>query len=113
MCLVDIAPHLIHEVRFYLSTWLLTDGRYGVVHALCTWSSLQKHRKAYSLTAAVAVISAVWEGKGIHSTHLVNWSTITRTFSLHRAVRGKGPRKPRCTLSIGAPAWYLSISALA
>ena len=44
-----------------------------------------------SLTAAVAVTSAVWEGKGMHSTHLVNWSTITRTYSLPRAVRGKGP----------------------
>ena len=34
------------RVWFYLSTWLLTDGRYGVVHALCTWSSLQKAQKS-------------------------------------------------------------------
>ena len=56
---------------------------------------------------------SLWEGKGMNSTYLVNWSTITRTYSLPCVVRGKGPRKSRCTLSIGAPAWYLSISALA
>ena len=61
-----------------------------------------------SLTAAVAVTLAVWEGKGMHSTHLLNWSTITRTYSY---CKGKGHRKSRCTLSIGALAWYLSISA--
>ena len=31
-------------------------------------------------------------GKGMHSTHLVNWSTITMTNSFQQ---GKAPRKPR------------------
>lgn len=33
---------------------------------------ITKTREKNSFTAARAVISAVWEGKGIHSTHLVN-----------------------------------------
>ena len=32
--LIDIAAQSVHEVRLYLSTWPLTDCRYGVVHAL-------------------------------------------------------------------------------
>ena len=67
-------------------------------------------REKKSLTATVAVISGVWEGKGMHSTNLVNWSAITRTNS---SLHGAGSQKSRCTLSMGAPAWYICISALA
>ena len=48
--------------------------------------------------------------KGMHSTHSVNWSTITRTNSLPRAVRDKSPRTSRCTLSMGGHAWYKSMT---
>ncbi|GFO34308.1 hypothetical protein PoB_006081300 [Plakobranchus ocellatus] len=46
------------------------------------------------------------DGRGRHSTHLTNWSTIMRTYSLPALVLGSGPRKSRCTLSIGKLAWY-------
>jgi hypothetical protein len=36
-------------------------------------------RAKNSFTVAEAVTSAVWDGRGTHSTHLVNWSTITKT----------------------------------
>ena len=58
-----------------------------------------------SFTTALAVSLAIWEGKGTLSTNLVNCSTIIKTYSLPLTVLGKGPRKSRCTLSIGAPAW--------
>ena len=73
------------------------------------WNGHPKREKN-SLPAAVAVISGVWEGKGMHSTNLVNWSAITRTNS---SLHGAGSQKSRCTLSMGAPAWYICISALA
>ena len=49
--------------------------------------------KPNSLIAACAVISAVWEGRGTHSTHLVKLSTIMSMYSLPASVRGKGPKK--------------------
>ena len=44
-------------------------------------------------TAALAVTSADWVGRGIHSTHLVNWSTIIKTGSFPLGVLGRGSRK--------------------
>ena len=79
-----------------------------IPHLVC-----ENLERASETTAAVAVTSAVWEGKGMHSSHFVNWSTITRTYSLPSAARGKDPKKSRCTLSIRAPAWYLNISTQA
>ena len=84
------------------STWSLTDGASLVnLEQLADCKEKLAHeisplvrenledspkREKKSLTATVAVTSAVWEGTGMHSTHLLNWSAITRTnSSLHGA----------------------------
>ena len=78
-----------------LSTWPLADGA-SLVNLEQLADSTEKlaheisplvrenledspKQKKKSLTAAVAVTSAVWEGNGMHPTDLVNWSAITRT----------------------------------
>ena len=106
------------RVRLYLSTWQLVDGA-SLLNLAQLADSTEKlahdisplvrenmeispKREKKSLTAVVAVTSAVWEDKGMHSIDLVNWSTITRTnSSLHGArVRqenleiSKGPADP-------------------
>lgn len=44
--------------------------------------------------------------------YLMNLSIMTKPYSFHFLVRGSGPRKSRCNFSVGAPAWYIVISAL-
>jgi hypothetical protein len=55
----------------------------------------QPNRAKKWLTAADAVTSAVCEGSGTHSTYLMNWSTMTKTYSLPSRVLESGPRKFR------------------
>jgi hypothetical protein len=47
------------------------------------------------LGAALVVSSALWDGKGMHSTQLVNWSTIIKMCSFPLSVRGRGPMKSK------------------
>jgi hypothetical protein len=62
------------------------------------WRGISKDVSAY-----VKGSSALWEGKGMHSTHLVNWSTIIKMCSFPLSVRGRGPMKSKWTRSIGDP----------
>lgn len=50
--------------------------------------------------------------RGKNSTHFVNWSTMIKTFTFPLRVRGSGHGKSRCTLPMGAVAWYLIIAAM-
>ena len=106
------------RVRLYHSTWPLVDGAslVNLEHLADSTERLvleilplvlkirngHPKREKKSLPAAVAVTSAVWEGNGMHSTHLVNWSAITRTNSLLHGARvpenldiSKGPADPQ------------------
>ena len=116
--LVDITPHRIHEGAVVEPLHLAIGRRCEPCEP---GAARRQHREACSrnsspgpenlegapeleknsLTAAVMVTSAVWEGNGMHSTDLVNWSTITRTNSLLHGARvpeileiSKGPADP-------------------
>jgi hypothetical protein len=64
----------------------------------------QSKRVKNSFTTVFAVISAVCDGKGIISTHFVNWSTMTKILLFPLFVSGKGPKKSIWTRFIVAPA---------
>jgi hypothetical protein len=53
------------------------------------------NRAKNSFTAALTVTSAVCDGNGTHSTHLVNWSTMTKMFEFPEKDSGKGSKKSR------------------
>ena len=48
-----------------------------------------------SLTAALAVTSAVCDANGTHSAHFVNWSTITNMLVFPAVDLGNEPKKSR------------------
>lgn len=91
-------PCLYKEPRIVCFQWSALDLKKS--------SKGNPNREKNSSIAALAVTSAFCDGNGIHSTHLVNWSTIIKQCSFPCSVLGRGPMYSMCTRSIGAPAWY-------
>ena len=125
LCLIDIALHCVHEGAVYLSTWPLADCA-----SLVNLEQLAERTEKLALEIPPLVIENLEVAPetrediidrrrvGNHSRlrgQGDEFHTLSELVYHHQDILittwGKGPRKSSCTFTMGAPAWYLRISA--